>query len=77
MQTEKEILSATGALKNAGYIVAAIPFLTITIMRLFAPEFIDPMFKNPIGIAAFLICCLIIFIGTKWMLNMAKVEETF
>ncbi|WP_459195626.1 type II secretion system F family protein [Wukongibacter baidiensis] len=75
MQTQKEITSKTNALKFSGYLVATMPFLTVAIMRLFSPEFIDPMFTNPIGIIIFIICCGIIILGTRWMLNLASLKD--
>lgn len=74
IQFTKELQSTTAEIKMAGYIVAVMPFAVISIVRIFAPDFISPMFSNPLGLFVFCVSSGIILCGLKWMLNMAKLE---
>lgn len=74
IQFRKEVSATTAEVKTAGFVVAAVPFATITMMRLFSPEFIAPLFNNPVGLIIFTLCTGIIVAGMRWMINMASIE---
>ena len=71
----QEIKTITTENKMAGWIVAAIPFLSIAMMRQFSPEFTDPLFKTVTGMSIFLTCTLIIIGGIYWVMKMTDMKE--
>lgn len=75
MQFKKSVESITSEIRLAGVIVSVVPFATLTLMRLFAPEFVSPLFDNIIGLSIFGLCVSLILFGVKWMFNIAKLEE--
>lgn len=72
---EQEVSSITAENRMAGWIVAAVPFITIAVVRYMSPEFISPLFEEPVGIAVFIVCVIIILIGILWIRNMADAEK--
>jgi|GEM_PF-2645590 len=76
VQFQKEVSTTTSEIKMSGIIVSIVPFVTIAMMRMFNPEFTDPLFNEPIGILSFFTSCILIGIGVKWMFSIANFEET-
>lgn len=72
---EQEVSSITSENRMAGWIVAAVPFITIAIVRNMAPEFIKPLFTEPIGITIFITCVLVICAGVFWIMKMADAKN--
>ena len=70
---EIKILSTEN--KMAGYIVAAMPFLTLGIMRQFAPDFTDVLFTTLPGICILIASIIIIGVGVYWMMQIADLKD--
>ncbi len=75
MQFKKSVESLTSEMRMAGIIVAIVPFATVGMMRLFAPEFVSPLFDNIVGLSIFGLCVGLILFGVKWMFSIAKLED--
>lgn len=76
-QADREELQAiTAENKMAGWIVSALPFGTLAIMRFILPDFIDPLFTSSIGIAIFLCCIAVILVGLYWLLQIAEMNNS-
>lgn len=75
IQFRKSVETITSEIKLSGTIVSIIPFITITLMRLLAPEFINPLFDNELGLSIFGLSVALILFGAKWMFNIAKFED--
>ncbi len=75
MQFKKSVDSITSEMKMAGIIVAIVPFATLSIMRIFAPEFVAPLFNNIIGLSVFGLCVGLVLFGVKWMFSMTKLKD--
>lgn len=74
-QFKKSVESIVSEIKMAGIIVAIVPFITLALMRLMAPEFVAPLFDNTVGLVIFGLCSLVIMLGVKWMFSMAKFND--
>lgn len=61
--------------RMAGWIVAAIPFVTLAVMRQASPEFIAPLFNTPVGLSIFIGCVAIIATGLYWLLQIAEMKD--
>ncbi|MBO8160670.1 MAG: type II secretion system F family protein [Thermosipho sp. (in: Bacteria)] len=72
---EEEVSSITSENRMAVWIVAAVPFGTIGLLRQLAPDFIAPLFETAIGITIFIISVGLIIFGIFWSLNIAKVSK--
>lgn len=75
VQFKRSVEAITSEIKLAGIIVSIVPFVTITIMRFAAPEFVGPLFDNAIGLTIFGLCVGLILFGVKWMFSIAKLED--
>lgn len=69
---EQDINTITAENKMSAFIVAAVPFVVIALMRQIAPDFISPLFETTAGLTVFVICTLAIFAGIYWILNMIE-----
>lgn len=75
-QADKEELSAiTAENKMAGWIVSALPFITLAVMRALSPDFINPLFTTSIGISVFIFCVAVIIVGLYWLLQIAEMDD--
>lgn len=75
VQFKRNVESITSEIRMAGIIVSIVPFVTLTFMRLFAPDFVSPLFDNAIGLSIFSLCVGLILFGVKWMFGIAKLED--
>ena len=75
VQFGKSIRTITSEMKTAGIVVSIVPFVTIASMRLFSPDFVSPLFDNAVGLSIFGLCVGLVFMGVKWMFNIAKLEN--
>lgn len=71
---EKQVSATTAEIKMSGFIVAAVPFVTLTAMRLLAPEFVEPLLTTPIGLTVFIVSTSMIFGGVRWMVSIAALK---
>lgn len=76
MLAEQDINTITAENKMAAYVVAAIVFCVVGMMRLVAPSFIAPLFNTTLGLIGFSICSVVIFIGLYWINNMVDSLKT-
>jgi Flp pilus assembly protein TadB len=74
LKDELNVLTAEN--KMAGWIVAAIPFITLALIRQANPEFIAPLFSTPVGIGIFIVCTSLIIVGLYWLLQIAEMKDT-
>lgn len=72
---QEEVKAITVENKLAGWIVAAVPFVTIGIIRWTAPDFTAPLFSTPIGLFIFLISTGLIIGGVLWIMKMANMSD--
>ena len=61
--------------KMSGWIVSAIPFVTLAMIRKVSPEFIAPLFNTPVGLSVFIGCVAIIAVGLYWLLQIAEMKD--
>lgn len=71
---EGEVKAITSENRMAVWIVAAVPFFTISLIRFFSPDFIAPLFNNIIGIVALLLTIILVVVGVIWALKIADTE---
>jgi len=67
----EEVKAITSENRLAVWVVAAVPFFTVGIIRFFGPDFIDPLFTAPIGLIMFVILTIMIIVGIYWALKIA------
>lgn len=67
----EEISAITAENRMAGWVVACVPFGTIAVMRLMAPDFVAPLFNTLTGSVIFILCTLAIIAGLVWIMRMA------
>ncbi|WP_278235998.1 type II secretion system F family protein [Isoptericola sp. AK164] len=65
-------LSADGRL--SGIILVALPFLVAGFLLLTNPTYLAPFIQNPIGIAALVVCAILLVIGTLWMRKVVTIR---
>lgn len=71
---QREVNVITAENKMAGWIVSALPFVTLAIIRLIMPDIIAPLFGTTIGLIIFGISIVIIVVGIFWMMKIAEVK---
>lgn len=74
LKDELNVITAEN--KMAGWIVAAIPFATLALIRMSNPAFVAPLFNTTIGLGIFFVCVSIIAVGLYWLLQIAEMKET-
>lgn len=72
---QEEVKAITVENKMAGWIIAAVPFATISLIRWSSPEFTAPLFTTPVGIFVFLISTCLIIWGVVWIMKMAEMPD--
>ena len=71
---QREVTVITAENRLAGWIVSALPFVTLAIMRVMIPDIIFPLFTTPIGITIFITAVSIIGLGIVWLMKIADVK---
>lgn len=71
---QRDVNVITAENRMAGWIVAALPFAVLAIIRIMMPGIIAPLFNTPIGLGIFWMCVVVIGIGVVWMLKVAEIE---
>jgi len=72
---QEEVKAITVENKMAGWIVAAVPFVTIGIIRWTSPDFTAPLFTTPTGFFVFLLSTGLIIGGVFWIMKMAEMPD--
>lgn len=72
---EEEVSAITAENRLAGWIVAAVPFVTLGIMRQMAPDFVAPLFGTTPGLILFVFSCAVIVAGLVWINRMAAADN--
>ncbi len=72
---QEEVRALTSENRMAVWIVAAVPIGTISMMRLFAPDFMEPLFNTFIGNMALVACTIAVIVGVIWALKIANTED--
>lgn len=72
---QEEIRAITVENKMAGWIVATVPFVTISLIRWYAPDFTAPLFMTPAGLFVFLLSTGLIIVGVFWIMKMAEMSN--
>jgi tight adherence protein B len=72
---QEEIRAITVENKLAGWIVAAVPFATIGIIRWTSPDFTAPLFTTAPGLFVFLTSTVMIIGGVFWIMKMANMSD--
>lgn len=71
---QRDVNVITAENRMAGWIVAALPFAVLAIVRVMMPDMIAPLFNTKIGLTIFGVNVVIILIGVVWMLKVAEIE---
>lgn len=71
---QREVSVITAENKMAGWIVSALPFVTLAVTRMIMPDLIAPLFNTTIGLIIFTIALALIVIGVFWMMKVSEVE---
>lgn len=69
---EEYAMAKTAQERQAGWIIAVIPFATIGMVRQIAPDFVSFLFTDVMGIAIMVICTAAIIAGIVWIMRLAK-----
>lgn len=72
---QEEVKAITSANRLAVWVVSCVPVFTIAIMRLFAPDFVAPLFETFIGVTVLILCSIVIIIGIIWALKIANSDD--
>lgn len=72
---QEEVRAITSENRMAVWIVACVPVFTIAIMRLFAPDFIAPLFETFIGGVTLTVCAILVVTGVIWALRIANNDD--
>ena len=72
---QEEVRAITVENKMAGWIVAAVPFVTISLIRWSSPDFIAPLFTTTAGLFVFLLSTGLIIGGVFWIMKMAEMPD--
>lgn len=72
---QREVKVITAENRLAGWIVSALPFVTLAIMRIIMPDIIAPLFNTTIGLIIFTFNTVAIVIGVIWLMKIANVES--
>lgn len=71
---QRQVKVMTAENRLAGWIVSALPFGTLAIMRLIMPDIVAPLFNTTIGLIIFTFNTVVIVIGVIWLMKIANVE---
>lgn len=71
----REVRVLTSQNKSSGYIVSAMPFVLLLLMRMMAYELIEPLFTTPLGIGTLIGSIIFIIIGVYWLTEIANSIE--
>lgn len=71
---QRQIKAITSGNRLAGWIVSALPFATLFIMRMIMPDIIAPLFTTTLGLVIFSGCSIVIVIGIIWLMKIADVS---
>ncbi|MHB1418661.1 MAG: type II secretion system F family protein [Bacillota bacterium] len=72
----EEVSAITAENRLAGWIVAAVPFGVLGLIRQMAPEFVAPLFNTPLGLVIFGVSTAAIIGGIIWIMRMSSVADS-
>lgn len=72
---QRQVRVMTAEYRLAGWIVSALPFVTLFIMRLVMPDIVAPLFNTTLGLVLFTFNTVVIVIGVVWLMKIANVES--
>ena len=75
IRLKQKIDTATAQGKFQGLTIAAMPFVILAIFSANDPTLLPKMFSSPIGIALFIVACILDGIGTFFILKIVKIKE--
>lgn len=68
----EEVSAITAENKLAVWVISCVPFVTIIFMRLFAPDFMAPLFSTSLGTLILTICFCVVIVGIIWAMKIAE-----
>lgn len=74
LYSKRQMRVITASNRLACWIVSALPYATLFIIRLMMPDLIAPLFNTTIGIVIFTICSVLIVIGIIWLMKIANMD---
>ncbi|MHB1127900.1 MAG: type II secretion system F family protein [Bacillota bacterium] len=71
----EEVSALTAQNRMSAWIVGAVPFGFIGMVRWIAPDFIAPLFETPLGLTVFVVSTAAIITGIIWITRMASSDN--
>ncbi len=70
----RQVAALTAEGRLSAIILMALPFLEAIALLIMSPGYLDPMFKNPIGIAMSVGAILLLAVGGMWLRSVTRIE---